>query len=243
MPIRAAAGRRVAHFVRHPQKDTPKITDADGNFLSPINDLFAEAGRTNFNLDEKLALHAQIRNAGGTEPLHATIRPRRISTPPPAIFSGLTLYSGKSVRMIAAHDVADTSVYAQNVQAGDITLVAAGRDIVPYDPAAPRRLAATQPGNVIEYSQGQVGPATGTPPAGDIQMAGPAHSRYWPGAISTLATAVIRSPTAPRRHHERGLDPQSGVGAERRRQHRRDRRCPKYLYLRGNRHSAKWPDW
>jgi hypothetical protein len=132
--------------------------------LSFINALFAESGSTigEFGtLQTKLQLHANI-NGG---PLHAgDSDPLRIYADSGDV-SGLTLFSGKSARVIAGQDVTDIAFYLQNTALDDISLVAAGRDIIAYNPTSALRSAALAAGN---------SPDVGSPTlAGDIQINGP----------------------------------------------------------------------
>ncbi len=79
--------------------------------------------------------------------------------------SGLALFSPKPSRIHASRDIADVSLYLQNLAASDTTVVSAGRDIIPYNAASPLRNAALATGNA---------PASGQPPLpGDIHLGGP----------------------------------------------------------------------
>ena len=46
----------------------------------------------------------------------------------------LTLFAGKSVQVIAGRDITDVALYVQNNRSTDVTTVAAGRDLIPFDP-------------------------------------------------------------------------------------------------------------
>ncbi len=145
------------------------ITPAQG-LLDSLNSLFAESGATqgtNVLIQTQQALHA----AG---PLHATDpSPVRLYSAGGDI-SGLTLYAGKSADVVAALDLTDLSLYLQNNRAAAISLVAAGRDLIAYDPNSPLRLAAQAAGNQLLPSSGSTpGPGTGNPTAGDLQLGGP----------------------------------------------------------------------
>ena len=132
--------------------------------LSFINNLFAESGSTEGTygvLQTKLKLHASPDNA----PLHANDpAPVHIYANDGDI-SGLTLFSGKSARVVAGQDITDIALYLQNVNSTDVSLVDAGRDIVAYDANSPLRVAAQANGNVLDLNNG--------PLAGDIQIGGP----------------------------------------------------------------------
>ncbi|HEV2950019.1 MAG TPA: filamentous hemagglutinin family protein, partial [Gemmataceae bacterium] len=97
--------------------------------------------------------------------------------------SGVTLFSGKEADVLAGQDITDISLYIQNDKVSDVSLVAAGRNILAYDPNSPLRLEAQTTGNQL-YNGGNpqldASLAVGTPTAGDIQISGP-------GTIEVLA--------------------------------------------------------
>ncbi|HEY0341840.1 MAG TPA: hypothetical protein VGC34_13615, partial [Steroidobacteraceae bacterium] len=129
-----------------------------------INNLFAESGSTEGIygvLQTKQELHASIDNA----PLHASDPvPVRLYASSGDI-SGITLFAGKQSRVVAGQDITDIALYIQNDNPGDVSLVAAGRDIVAYNANAPLLVAAQAAGNILDFGQGAL--------AGDIQIAGP----------------------------------------------------------------------
>jgi filamentous hemagglutinin family protein len=102
--------------------------------------------------------------------------------------SGVTLFSAKFSKIVVGQDITDAAFYIQNVSASDVSVVSAGRDIVPYDPISPLRLADQNAGD--EFYGGSAGAnatsftlsgyGTGAPTTGDIQISGP-------GAIEVLA--------------------------------------------------------
>jgi hypothetical protein len=117
--------------------------------LSFINDLFAESGSTEGNhgvLQTKLELHADINGA----PLHANDPNPVYLYADQGDISGLTLFSGKSARIVAGQDITDIAFYIQNVNSNDVSLVSAGRDIVAYDAASPLLLQAQSDGNALD---------------------------------------------------------------------------------------------
>ncbi len=137
-------------------------------FLSSIDDLFAESGSVEgaFGvLQTKEELHD-----GGI--LHKDdLNPVKIDAASGSV-SGLTLFSSKSARVHAGTDITDLSLYIQNDSPGDITVVTAGRDIIPYDTAATLFAASQAAGNTLDTGQSAL--------AGDIQISGP-------GALEVLA--------------------------------------------------------
>ena len=147
---------------------TPTVTPPD--VLEAVNALFNESGSTVglFGVVQtKQALHAAgPLHAGDPLPLHVYAKSGDVS--------GLTLFSGKASRIIAGRDISDISLYLQNTRPGDVSVVAAGRDLVAFNPNSPLRLGAQVEGNeLIQSSVTTPGPGGGTPNAGDIQISGP----------------------------------------------------------------------
>jgi len=87
---------------------------------------------------------------------------------------GLTFFSAKSAKIFAGLDVADVALYLQNINAGDISVITSGRDILPYSSSSPLRSLAARTGNL----------AVSGPLAGDISVSGP-------GFLDVLATRNI----------------------------------------------------
>ncbi len=149
--------------------DVPEATTSPF-VLSTLSALFAESGSYTGAfavLQSKLALH-------GPGPLHGgDTEPLRIYAGSGDI-SGLTLYSAKFADIFAGRDISDVALYVQNVNASDVSTVAAGRDIVAYQPNSLLRLAAQTSGNqLFNFAAGTSGPTSGRPAAGDIQISGP----------------------------------------------------------------------
>ena len=131
------------------------------NTLDSINVLFNDSSAiqgSTVTLQEQQALHAPgVLHLNDSSPIYLYAGTGDIS--------GLSLYSAKSAQISAGEDITDVSLYLQNTQATDISVVAAGRDVIPYDPTAPLVVAsqAATTGNV--NVQGFE--------TGDIQVAGP----------------------------------------------------------------------
>ena len=173
-PARLPGVTNPFSFATYLEAKTPPAGAAGLSFLASVDALFAASGRTNLSLADKLALHAQLQDSSGQKvslhnddpvPLHLYATDGDIS--------GLTLYSGKSARVVADHDVTDVALYVQNARPQDTTVIAAGRDLIAYDPSSPLRLLAQQPGNLLDTVAGVTGPASGAATAGDLQIAGP----------------------------------------------------------------------
>lgn len=133
-------------------------------FLKSINSLFAESGSTSGSyalLSTRQALHK-------SGLLHLLdIEPVRLYASGGDI-SGVTVYSSKVSRILAGEDITDVALYLQNVKSSDVSVVAAGGDIVAYDPSSALRSLAQASGNALNYTSGAL--------SGDI----------WIGGLGTL---------------------------------------------------------
>ena len=149
--------------------------------LAAISGSMNESGSTNLSLPEKLLLHdPNLLHAGDVDANGNTVPVHLYATG--GDLSGLTLYSAKAARVVAAQDITDIALYVQNVRSSDVTLVTAGRDIITYDTNSALRRAAT--GMDIN----QVGPLGTFPTAGDIQIAGPGTLEVLAGRDLTLGS-------------------------------------------------------
>ena len=140
------------------------------SILQPFYNLFNESGATNgpFGvLQTQEALHASgLLHANDLDPVHLSASSGDIS--------GITLYSPKVTTVLAGRDITDVALYIQNDHATDVSVVAADRDIIPYDPNSLLRTGAQQGNNSISPFQiASYSPGSGSPNAGDIQIAGP----------------------------------------------------------------------
>lgn len=136
----------------------PSTATTNTTFLASVDALFAESGSTLAALTEKQALHAAgLLHKGDASPLRLYAASGDIS--------GITLFSPKTARVFAGHDLTDIALYIQNTNDSDISVVTAGRDIIAYSANSPLRTLATAVGNLV---------GTSSPPlAGDIQISGP----------------------------------------------------------------------
>jgi filamentous hemagglutinin family protein len=161
--------------------------------LAPVDALFAETGATNLTLEQKLALHGQTTDAQGqlvalhyddTDPAHIYAIGGDVS--------GLTFYAGKQTRVVATQDVTDVALYMQNLKGGDVSVVAAGGNLIAYDPASPLRLAAQASGNSLPGgTPGAVGTASGAANTGDLQIAGPGMLEVLAGTNLVLGSGNL----------------------------------------------------
>jgi hypothetical protein len=161
------------------------VVNAAGNTpstaaLQTIDGLFDESGSLTGNygvIQTKDGLHAP-------GPLHADDpNPVELYSETGDI-SGLTLFAGKSVQVVAGQDITDIALYVQNDEPNDISEVIAGGNITLYDPNSPLRIQAQTAGNQLLASGATSLPASGTPAAGDIQIGGP-------GTLEVLAGGNI----------------------------------------------------
>ncbi len=107
--------------------------------------------------------------------------------------TGMTLFSPKSTRIIAARDVTDVAFYLQNLTAADVTLVSAGRNIILFNENASLRTFAGNfdLGNYIGDNLRTT--ATGNTTnamAGDIQINGPGILEVLSGRNIDLGTGA-----------------------------------------------------
>lgn len=157
-------------------------TNTLADFLEPIDKLFRESGGT---LGDQAVLETkQARHAPGL--LH------RGDTSPARIYalngdiSGLTFFSPKTSRVIASRDIADVSLYLQHVGGTqDISIVAAGRDLLPYNANSTARVAANRSGNIVVQSYENL---TSGPLAGDLQISGQGSLQVLAGRNLDLGT-------------------------------------------------------
>ncbi|RFC46003.1 MAG: Filamentous hemagglutinin family outer membrane protein [Verrucomicrobia bacterium] len=99
--------------------------------------------------------------------------------------SGFNLFSPKASRIHASNDITDISFYLQNNRPSDLTVVSAGRDIVPYNAASPLRKAANAISNLPASNSG--------PLAGDIHIGGPGMLQILAGRNLDLGTGTTNT--------------------------------------------------
>lgn len=107
--------------------------------------------------------------------------------------SGLTLFSPKASRIIAEQDVSDVAFFLQNTDSNDISLLSAGRDIVPYNDGDTTRAAANNIslGNYIaDAKKARLDGSTSSALSGDIQINGPGYLEILAGRNLDLGTGA-----------------------------------------------------
>ena len=140
-----------------------RVTGA--NIFTAVDTLFAESGSTRSVLQTKQALHAPgVLHGAESEPLRIYAGDGDIQ--------GITLFSPKAAHVFAGRDIADVALYIQNTGEENVSIVAAGRDIIPYNANTQTRVLANSAGNIVNPDS--------VPLAGDIQISGP-------GALQVLA--------------------------------------------------------
>jgi len=167
---------------------TTPVTDGSAA-LTTFDNLFNVSGSTTGSsalLTTQEALHADLpinaSNPNILGPLHADDSTPVYLYAGNGDIDGLNLFSGKMADVVAGNDITDTSLYVQNDNSTDITLVEAGHDILPYDANSVLREETHSTGaidlgendNSADQSTYQPnGTGLGAPNAGNIQIAGP----------------------------------------------------------------------
>ena len=160
---------------------TTQASTTRANFLEPIDKLLRESGGTlgaQAVLETKQALHAPgLLHLGDANPLRLYAMGGDIT--------GFTLFSPKFSRIIAERDISDVAFYLQNVSDQDVSIITAGRDILPYNAASPARVAANAAGNLVLQTQNEL---SNSPLAGDLQISGPGTLQVLAGRNLDLGT-------------------------------------------------------
>jgi hypothetical protein len=163
-------------------------------FLNILVDrYFKESGAVtgaNVAIDAQQALHA-------SSPLHQNdTLPLRLHALGGDV-SGMTLFSSKFVNITAARDVTDLSLYLQNASSLGVSIVSAGRDVIPYNENSERRSLATikKAGDAVldPLASTVLLTASGARVssrilAGDIQVSGPGNIEILAGRNIDLGT-------------------------------------------------------
>lgn len=149
------------------------------NFLDTFDARFAETGSSTGSasvLQFKQALHAPgVLHEDDPNPIRLYAGGGDISS--------LTVFSPKAAQVFAERDITDVALYIQNTGEDDISIIAAGRDIVAYNPSSPGRVQAVAPGNLLNAKAG--------PLAGDLQISGPGTLEVLAGRDLSLGTGAV----------------------------------------------------
>jgi hypothetical protein len=121
------------------------------------------------------------------QPRHDPSILHRNSTEPVRIYtgtgdiSGLTLFTPKATKVVAGRDITDVSFYIQNANEDSISVVSAGRDLVPFQENSILRGLATSGSNTLLAGiRTRIDGTATTALQGDLQISGP-------GALEVLA--------------------------------------------------------
>ena len=157
-------------------------------------DILAEVSRS---LNETGSYTGEASTQRSKSALHDSRILHRGDTTPVTLYasggdvSGLTLFAPKKTRVIAGRDISDVALYLQNVSSEDITLLSAGRDIIPFNESSELRGQADniETGNYIGDPQRvTVLGATTKANAGDIRISGPGLLELTSGRKIDLGT-------------------------------------------------------
>ena len=176
-------------------RDAQTLRETSINPFQNLNQAFSETGAFTgdaASIDLKSALHQSLPvHSGNSNPLRLYAAEGDIS--------GMTLYSAKRVQAHAARDITDISFYLQHTNSSDVSIVSAGRDIIPFNENSALRSKAANIslGNTIidEPSDTVIDDASGNPVTtqalpGDIQISGQ-------GVLEVLAGRNIDLGTGP----------------------------------------------
>ena len=176
-------------------RDALTLRDTTLNPFADFDAAFSETGAFTGEaaaIDIKSALH-------NPSPLHSgNPNPLRLYAAGGDL-SGVTLYSAKKVQAMAMQDITDIAFYLQHTGSEDVSIVSAGRDIIPFNENSNRRATAGDLtlGNLIvdEAMDTAVDDANGTPVQtkalpGDIQIGGR-------GVLEVLAGRNVDLGTGP----------------------------------------------
>ena len=165
------------------------LRETNLTFLNDVNQAFTETGSysgLNATVEVQQALHASgLLHQGDLAPVRLYAGGGDIT--------GLTLFSPKAAQVIAQNDITDVALYIQNVDAADISVVSAGRDIIPYNEnTALRTLASnsTLGNRIVDPTRATVTGVNTNILAGDIQISGP-------GVLEVLAGRNLDLGTGP----------------------------------------------
>ena len=165
------------------QANQARATNAQLQFLNFIDILFSESGATLGS--QALLKNRQARHSAGLLHLNDSEPVRLYASG--GDLTGLTLYTHKAARVLAAQDIGDVALYLQNLRTSDVSTVAAGRDIIAYNAATASRSAATRTGNITVTTATN---STSLPLAGDIQISGPGTLQVLAGRNLDLGTGA-----------------------------------------------------
>ena len=155
----------------------PALGTTGFGFLSRFSDAFGESG--SYTGVEAGVNRQRPRHASGILHLNS-LDPVRVYAGTGDI-SGLTLFTPKFTQVIAGRDITDVSFYLQNANEESVSIVSAGRDVIPFQETSILRNAAQSGSNVLlAESRIRTDGTSTTALQGDLQVSGP-------GALEVLA--------------------------------------------------------
>lgn len=166
---------------------TASLNETSPSVLVGFDSVFNETGSYSAeaaSIDLIRARHStSLLHAGDTEPLRVYAKSGDVT--------GFTLYSSKFAQISAGNDITDVAFYIQNNGAKNVSIVSAGRDIVPSNANAPLRSAASNAalGNIlVDPTRTTVLGRQTSIMAGDIQFSGEGVGEVLAGRTVDLGT-------------------------------------------------------
>jgi hypothetical protein len=164
------------------------VSRTSSSLFESLDFAFAETGSftgSNSLIDRKLLRHgSSLLHAGDADPVKIYAQG--------GDFTGFNVFTPKQTRLISAGDITDVSLYIQQVDPSDISIVSAAGDILPYNANSKLRNIASDAarGNAI-YDFPPRETASLKPDyalAGDIQVSGPGMMEVIAGRSVDLGT-------------------------------------------------------
>jgi filamentous hemagglutinin family protein len=163
------------------------LSETSPSLLNSLNQALAESGSYAGNdaaIDLKIKRHGtSLLHAGDTNPVKIYAAG--------GDFTGFNVFTPKATRLVAGGDITDVALYIQNLNKSDISIVAAGGDILPYNESSALRSLATDTaaGNkIFDPERNTAGGKLVTALAGDIQVSGPGLLEVLAGRNLDLGT-------------------------------------------------------
>ncbi len=175
-----------AYFEYTPKNATTGLTGASGaasgglQFNASFDKLFNESGSLTGGFaatQTKQALHdSEVLHTGDTNPLKLLALGGDIS--------GFTVFSPKASQIVAQQDITDVALYLQNISSTDGSIIASGRDIIPYNPNSSLRSTMTAQGGFLPTNESSL--------VGDIQIGGPGNLSILAGRKFSLGSTPLQ---------------------------------------------------
>ncbi len=158
-------------------RTTAALINTGFGFLSTFSNAFGESGSFigfEAGINRQRPRHdPNILHLNDTEPVKIYAGTGDIS--------GLTLFTPKATQIFAGRDITDISFYLQNINEESVSIVSAGRDLIPFQENSILRNEAQSGANILlAEARFRTDGTTTTALQGDIQINGP-------GALEVLA--------------------------------------------------------